>query len=83
MGVEAVVGDVGLAANEPLGQRLAPAEDFFIGLEPVQFARQSRRKVFRIGGRRLPHPAHWAAEPIRALATNSAGGEKDALPSAR
>ena len=35
--IEAVVADVGFAADEPLGEGLVPLEHLGIGLEPMQF----------------------------------------------
>jgi len=50
MGVEAVVGSVGLTADEPLCKRLVPFEDFGVGLEPMQ-----------LGGLLAPNPSMSAA----------------------
>ncbi len=56
VGVEAVVGNIRLTADEPLGKGRVPAKDLVIRREPVQFPRQSRRKALRIGGGLLAHP---------------------------
>ena len=54
MGVEAVVGDVGLAADEPLGERLVPLEHLVEGLKPVQLAGQPAPEALDVVGRLLP-----------------------------
>ena len=54
MGVEAVVGDVGLPADEPLGERLVPLEDLRVGLEPMEFMAHLAPKAFEVAGRLLP-----------------------------
>ena len=51
MDVEAVVGDVRLPADEPLGQRLVPLEHLLERLEPVQFIGHAAPKALQVFGR--------------------------------
>ena len=53
--VEAIVGDVRLAAGKPLGKRLVPNERLLERLEPMQFfAGQVGPELRRIGGGLVP-----------------------------
>ena len=46
--VDAVVAEIELAADEPLGPGQVPVENFVPGLEPVQLARHAGPEFFRI-----------------------------------
>jgi hypothetical protein len=56
MHVEAVVRNIGLAADEPLGKRLLPIEHLGKGLEPMQLFGQFPPERFDIGRCFLPQP---------------------------
>ena len=50
MAVEAVVGEIELAAHEPFGPGCIPFEDFSPGFEPVEVMRNAAPESFGIAG---------------------------------
>lgn len=51
MSIEAVVRNIDLAADKPLGVRRLPIEDRVPLLEPMKLLRHARPKRFRVGAR--------------------------------
>ena len=73
--VEAVVRDVRLAADKPLGERLVPLERLFERLEPMQLLARSSPQNFG-GSAAASSQIRWysSSDLMRARAENSLGG---------